>query len=169
MNVAKSKIILLCLGIFIFVSQSFGQANGFKKFDSVPVPIRESLIERLNLFLEYERTDQYEKKYDMFSDYTKTVLWKRKGDYVKFQQDRKTGVIKRNLTFNITKLISFNIKSVEDKSIDDTPDFRRFDIKGTVIYLDGKKNKKKDLLMQTTFEKGDWYFSDWLEEKWSYD
>lgn len=167
MCVKKSKIILLCFGIFIFINQSFGQANEVKKFDSVPVTIRESLIKRLNLFLEYDRTEQYGKKYEMFSDYTKTVLWKRKEDYVKFEQDRKAGVSK-NLNFNITKLISFDVKSVEDISIDDSPDFRRFHIKGIVTYQDGKKNKKKELLLQADFEKGGWYFSDWLEENWSH-
>lgn len=163
----KSKIILLCFGIFVFISQSFGQGSEMNKFDDVPAPIRESLIERLNLFLEYDRTGQYEKKYEMFSDYTKTVLWKHKNDYVKFQQDRKAGV-KKSINFNITKLISFDIKSVEDIYIDDSSDFRRFDIKGIVIYQDGKKKKKKELLLQTDFEKGDWYFSDWLEENWSH-
>lgn len=168
MNLTKSKIILLCFGIFVFVSRSLGQAVENKKFDDVPVPIRESLIKRLNLFLEYDRNDQYEKKYEMFSESTKTVLWKQKDDYVKFERERKAGAGKRNLSFNITKLISFDLKSVEDISINDSPDFRSFHIKGVVTYRDGKKNKKKDLLLAADFEKGDWYFSDWLEEKWSY-
>ena len=107
---ARTAIILLCFGIFVFVSQSFGQIAESKKFDDVPVPIRKSLIKRLNLFLEYDRNDRYGKKYEMFSEYTKTVLWKHEDDYVKFEQERKAGVGKTNLSFNITKLISFVIK-----------------------------------------------------------
>lgn len=164
MYLTKSKIMLVCVGIFLFFSHSFGQIVETKKFDSVPVPIRENLIKRLNLFLEYERADQFEKKYDMFSEYTKTISWKRKEDYVKFEQDVKAGVLKKKLNFNITKFISFDIRSVEDFSLDSSPDFRIFHLKGIVNYLDGKKVKKKALLLEARFEKGEWYFSDWLEE-----
>jgi hypothetical protein len=168
MSVTKSNLLLLCFGIFIFVCQAHGQAIEIKKLDSVPVLLREGLIRRLSLFLEYDRTNQYEKKYEMFSEYTKTVLWKRKDDYVKFEQDKKAGALKKKLNFNITKLISFDINSVEDLSIGDSPDFKCFHIKGTVSYRDGKKLKKKELLLEARFERGEWYFSDWLEEHWSY-
>lgn len=157
----KSKIILLCVGIFLLVDQSFGQTNDAKKFESVPVLIREGLIKRLDLFLAYDLTNQYDKKYDLFSEYTRTVTSiKTKDEFVKFQQNRAANG--KGWT-----LISFNISSVEDESLDDSPDFRIFHINGLVKYYQGKKIKKENLFLEARYENGDWYFSNWGEKIWS--
>src|SRR4051794_21888201 len=41
------------------------QGKAQKKFEAVPEHLRARLIERLDLYVEYERTKQYEKLYDL--------------------------------------------------------------------------------------------------------
>jgi hypothetical protein len=153
----RSRQLMLFLGICLFVVPVFGQVTDAKKFASVPAPIRERLIERLSLYLEYDRTNQQEKKYDLFSEYTKTVSWKTKAEYIKFLQDQEAKGAKR--TF-----VAFDISSVEDYSLDDS-DYRIFHIKGVVKFKRGSKLKKENLLLDARYENGEWYFSDWLKEE----
>jgi len=152
-----SRQLLLFLGICLFVAPVFGQSIDAKKFASVPAPIRERLIERLNLYLEYERAGQQEKLYDLFSEYYKTVSWKTKAEYIKFLQNQEAKGAKR--TF-----VAFDVSSVEDYSLDDS-DYRIFHIKGVVKFKRGDKLKKENLLLDARYENGDWYFSSWLKEE----
>jgi hypothetical protein len=147
---------MLFLGICLFVAPVFGQVTDAKKFASVPAPIRERLIERLSLYLEYDRINQQEKKYDLFSEYTKTVSWKTIAEYIKFLQDQEAKGAKR--TF-----VAFDISSVEDYSLDDS-DYRIFHIKGVAKFKRGSKLKKENLLLDARYENGEWYFSEWLKD-----
>jgi hypothetical protein len=46
-------------------SQTKAQKKERKAFAAIPENLRTSLVERLNLYVEYERTKQYEKLYDL--------------------------------------------------------------------------------------------------------
>jgi hypothetical protein len=140
----------------LFVAPVFGQVTDTKKFASVPASIRERLVERLNLYLEYDRTNQQEKKYDLFSEAYKTVSWKNKADYIKFLHDEEAKGTER--TF-----VAFDISSVEDESLDDS-DYRIFHINGVIKFKRRGKLKKKNWFLDARYQNGEWYFSDWLEK-----
>ena len=57
---------LIVLGIL--VKPALGQIDNDKKFSPVPVEWRARLVERLNLFIEYERTKQYDKLFDLLPE-----------------------------------------------------------------------------------------------------
>src|SRR6266404_6538121 len=58
-------VIVASLAIAPVHSQTKEQKKEEKVFAGVPQRLRASLIERLNLYVEYERTKQYEKLYDL--------------------------------------------------------------------------------------------------------
>lgn len=62
------KGFLMCALILVLFTLSV-QARGREQsvFDVVPEPLRAQLIERLKLYVEYQRTRQYEKLYDLYS------------------------------------------------------------------------------------------------------
>ncbi len=152
----RSRQLLLFLGICLFVAPVFGQITDTKKFASVPAQIRDRLIERLNLYLEYDRTNQQEKKYDLFSEAYKTVSWKNKADYIKFLQAEEAKGKRR-------MFVAFDISSVEDESIDKS-DYRIFYINGVIKFKRGGKLKKKNRFLDARYQNGEWYFSDWIEK-----
>lgn len=149
--------LLLFLGICLFAASASGQVEDLNKFASVPAPIRDRLIERLNLYIEFDRTNQYGKKFDLFSEAYRTGTWKSKADYVKFSQDEEAKGIGR-------RLIAFNISSVESDSLNSLAesDDRIFRINGVVKFRQGNKLKKKKWFLQARYQNGEWYFSDWL-------
>jgi hypothetical protein len=52
--------VLLC-------TTAHGQAKDQDVFAPVPAPLRARLVERLKLLIEYQRTQQWEKQYDLLS------------------------------------------------------------------------------------------------------
>jgi hypothetical protein len=151
-------ILLLCL----LATPTFGQdLNLDKKFAPVPGQLRARLMTRLNLFLEFDRTAQYEKKYDLFSDYYLTTLKWKKEDYVKNMQERAA-------QGKGEKLIDFKVSRVENFSLDDSLEHAIFNIYGRFKYLKGEKTKSEERLLDARYERGDWYFSDWLIEYINY-
>ena len=149
---------MLCL----LLTPALGQeADSEKRFATVPVATRSRLIERLNQFLEYDRAAEYEKKFDLFSDYYLMVLKWKKGDYVKAMQERAAAG-------KGERIIDFKISSVENWSLDGSPDQMNFNIYGRAKFLRGKKTKSEKRLLDARYQNGDWYFSDWLIEYINY-
>jgi hypothetical protein len=146
----------------LLATPAFGQdLNLEKTFAPVPGNTRARLMERLNLFLEYDRTAQYEKKYDLFSDYYLTTLKWKKEDFVRNMQERATAG-------KGEKLIDFKVSRVENFSLDDSLEHTIFKIYGRFKYLKGKKTRSEERLLDARYERGDWYFSDWLIEYVNY-
>jgi hypothetical protein len=151
-------VLLLCL----LATPAFGQdLNLEKKFAPVPGNVRARLMERLNQFLEDDRAAQYEKKYDLFSDYYLTTLKWKKEDYVRNMQEREA-------SGKGEKLVDFKISRVENFSLDDSLEHPIFKIYGRFKYLKGKKTRSEERLLDARYERGDWYFSDWLIEYINY-
>ena len=152
------RVLLLCL----LVAPALGQeADSEKRFAPVPAAVRSRLIERLNQFLEYDRTGQNEKKFDLLSKYYLSVVKWTKADYTKFMQDRAA-------QGKGEKIIDFKISSVENFSLGDSPDQMIFNIYGRAKFSRGKKTKSEKRLLDARYENGDWYFSDWLIEYVNY-
>ena len=152
------KVLLLCL----LATPALGQeADLEKQFAPVPAAVRSRLIERLNQFLEYDRTGQYEKKFDLISKYYLSVLKWTKADYAKLMQDRAA-------LGKGEKIIDFKISSVGSFSLGDSLDQMIFNIYGREKFSRGKKTKSEKRLLDARYENGDWYFSDWLIEYINY-
>jgi hypothetical protein len=154
-----SLSLLLCLSIWLQVATAFGQTEteNAKKLSTVAAPLRGRLVERLNLYFEYDRTNQYEKKYDLFSEAYLSVSWKSKSDYVNFKRERESQGLGETL-------IEFKITSIEYYSLNDS-DYPSIHIKGTSKFRRGNKvKKKKGRFIDARFQNGDWYFSEWLDE-----
>ena len=137
------------------------EANLEKQFAPVPASVRGRLIERLSLFLEYDRNGEYGKKFDLFSEYHLSVSKGTKADYVKLMQDLAAqGKVKT--------LIDFKVSRVENFSLDDAREHMNFKIYGRFKYLKGKKARSEERLVDARYQNGDWYFSDWLIEYVNY-
>lgn len=121
-------------------------------FENVPAGIREILIGRLELFLNYDRTNQYEKKYELISEYTRTVMSiKTKDEFVKLQQ-------RQVANGEGWRLVSFDIASVVDVGLHNSTVFRVLHIGGTVKYFLGKRIKKKALILEARYEHDNCFF-----------
>ncbi|HLM62077.1 MAG TPA: hypothetical protein VK308_14820 [Pyrinomonadaceae bacterium] len=107
------------------------------------------------MYIEYDRTNQPEKKYDLFSEAYKTVS-RKKADYIKFLQAEEAKGKRR-------MFVAFDISSVEDESLDDS-DYRIFHINGILKFKQSNKLKKKNRFLEARYQDGEWYFSDWIEK-----
>ena len=54
--------------VLIFCISTHGQSKDEEVFDSIPAQLRARLTERLKILIEYQRTQQWEKQYDMLSE-----------------------------------------------------------------------------------------------------
>jgi hypothetical protein len=145
-----SLSLLLCLGVWLLVATVVGQTEkeNAKKLSTVNAPLRGRLVERLNLYFEYDRTNQYEKKYDLFSEAYLSVSWKSKSDYVNFRRERES-------QGSGETLIEFKITSIEYYSLIDS-DYSSIHIKGSSKFRIGNKvKKKKNRFIDARFQNGE--------------
>src|SRR4051812_42543317 len=138
-------LLSLCL---LAALPAFGQeANLEKRFAPVPASMRARLIERLNLFLEYDRAGEYEKKFDLFSEYYLTGLKWTQADYVKLMQEHAA-------QGKGERLIDFKVSSVENMSLGNSPDLAIFNIYGRLKFLKGKKTRSEQRLLDARYQNG---------------
>ena len=153
-----SRLLLILFAICLLIyAASAQEVTDNEKFSSVPTLARNRLIERLNLFLEYDRTGQYEKKFDLLSQYHLRILKWSRSDYLKLMQEKEQ-------QGKAEKLIDFKITSVEDRSLDNSGKYMIYSIYGNEKFLRGSKRKSEKRLIEARYENGEWYFSDWLIE-----
>ncbi|MDQ3819698.1 MAG: hypothetical protein M3362_18765 [Acidobacteriota bacterium] len=157
-----SRMLLVSLAACLLTAPASAQdVTDSAKFSPVPGNVRNRLIERLNQFLEYDRTGQYEKKYDLLSDYHLKILKWSKSDYLRvMQENEQKGKAER--------LIDFKVTSVENRSLDDSGRYMIYNIYGNEKFLRGGKRKVEKRLIEARYENGEWYFSDWLVEYVNY-
>ena len=157
-----SRLLLILFAICLLIyAASAQEVTDSEKFSSVPTLARNRLIERLNLFLEYDRTGQYEKKFDLLSQYHLRILKWSRSDYLKLMQEKEQ-------QGKAEKLIDFKITSVEDRSLDNSGKYMIYSIYGNEKFLRGSKRKSEKRLIEARYENGEWYFSDWLIEYVNY-
>src|SRR5215207_2047246 len=78
----STKVICALIAIVLSPVLTLGQVRDAKKFSRLRVPddLRGRLAERFNLFVEYERTGQYERQYDLLADEVRRDV--ERNDYV---------------------------------------------------------------------------------------
>ena len=151
--IATSFLLAFCVAV-MFVpayAQTKEQKKEQKVFAVVPQHLRARLIERLSLYVEYERTQQYEKLYDLLSDYVVDPNSLSREAYV--DASKKTiGKGYRSI------LLEFKPTGILDLSIADEG-VVRYDIWGTAKVRDEGEVYEKDAAIEARWINGEWYFS----------
>jgi hypothetical protein len=163
----RHSILLLCplLALLVCVSV-YGQGNrGYKGLDAVPLASRARLVERLKLYLKYERKRQYAKLYDLYSP--------READWFRNFRQSNPGLIstietkeiyikyrkgKLSWARHLPRLLDFIPQRSQEESYG--PFAGCYKIYGWARYSkeSSESGNAGDILF-ACFENGDWYFS----------
>ena len=145
-----STFILLVISSVIF-AQAPSRTEEEKVFAAIPQHLRARLIERLNLYVEYERTKQYEKLYDL--------LWLSVVPPMNLSRDAYVDASKKTIAKGYRSvLLEFKPTDTLDLSLNDE-DIVRYDIWGTAKVDDGEKIYEKNAAIEARWINGEWYFS----------
>jgi ADP-heptose:LPS heptosyltransferase len=132
---------------------AIAQSKAEKVFEVVPEAERARLLERLHLYVEYQREKDYDKLFDLFSDATKNKYFNglSKADFVKaYQSGDERG--------SSSRLIEFTPTDTQKISADGN-DYL-FIIYGRAKVAEGNKViEKKHVSIEAQLQNGDWYFS----------
>ena len=150
-----TTIFLLAFSVLVVVipasSQTKEQKKEQKVFAAIPENLRARLVERLNLYVEYERTKQYEKLYDLTLESVATANPLSRNEYVNISKkaiaERHRSVL---LKFKPTSTLNF---ALDDK---DAPIYQIF---GTAKVDDGEEIYEINAAIDARLINGEWYFS----------
>jgi len=132
-------------------SQATEQKKAQKAFEVVPLHLRARLIERLNLYVEYERKQQYEKLYDL--------LWEYVVDPNLLSRDAYVEASKKTIAKGYRDiLLEFKPTGIIDLSVNEEG-IVRYDIWGTAKAKGEGKTYERDAAIEARWINGDWYFS----------
>lgn len=151
LNVRWAIIINLMLIMLPTTLRAQAHSKNEEIFAAIPKESRAQLIERLNLYVSYQRTADYDKLYDLYSEKTINRIFNgqnktefsaafRKGD-----EERKS-----------VRMLEFKPTSIE-KSADDGSEF--YKIHGEATVLQQGEIVKKEVLVEAYPKDGNWYFS----------
>lgn len=146
-RIKVQAISCLLLASLCFPTQ--GQSKNEEIFASIPAPLRARLADRLKLLVEYQRTQQWGKQYDLLSELF--TQGKSKKEFVKLNKHYYTEVMPDDL------ILDFTPKSVTSQS--ESVDYGEWTIfgcaklrtKGRILQLYASVSAYRD--------KNDWYFS----------
>lgn len=150
----RARIPLLFLSLLIVVAPSLGQISNHKKLSTIPPQLRERFVERLNLYFDLKRTQQYAKLYELLSEAYSGVTREKptKEDFIKkYEELDEQGRNVVPLKWKLTKVI---------KSLDDRGNETYFvfaDVKG----LYGGRKVDDEAYFEARVENGDWYFREY--------
>ena len=142
-------LIMVCLAL-----PASGQVENSKKFRSVPAQIRERLVERFNLYVEYERTRQYENLFDLLSQ-----------AYISNQHLTREGYLQSR---PLDKLVEFKPRAITKTPSSayvkgyKIPNINVYEIIGVAKFQRGGKVVEEEKLLEARLQNNDWYFTDWL-------
>jgi hypothetical protein len=129
------------------------QSKNEQVFDAVPEALRARLLERLDLYVQYQRTKDYEKLFDLYSETTlaKVFHGQSKADFVKaYQSGDAQG--------SSSRLIEFVPAHTEKIAAEGAAEL--FVIYGKARSCEGGKViEKKRVAIEAQQQDGDWYFS----------
>jgi len=149
--IAKTLQLVMAILPFaiLFCSSTQGQVKELDGFDSVPEQLRIRLVERLNLLVEYQRKQQWDKLYDLLSElYTQG---QSKEQFIK----HRTNLQSQGM---IDKLIDFTPKSIAVHN--DSADHGEWTIFGCAKLSENGRIRNLYASVTAWRERGDWFFSD---------
>lgn len=143
-------VILLLIPLFCLPTQAMqGQVKEPDVFSSVPSPLRARLIERLTLLIEYQRTQQWEKIYDLLSE-----LYTQGQSKERFTA-RHSSLQSQGL---INKLVDFTPKSIAVHN--ESADHGQWTLFGCAKLSEDGQIRYLYASVAAWREKGDWFFSE---------
>jgi hypothetical protein len=128
---------------------TYGQIKDQDVFAPVPAALRAGLVERLKLLIEYQRTQQWEKQYDLLS--IAFTQGNSKEEYVKSYRHWYTEVVPEDLILDFAPKATTVHESSPDAgwwTIEGCAKFRK---KGHIVELHASVDAYRD--------RGNWYFS----------
>ena len=153
-NLLAITFLLASLASVTFVpaySQTKEQKKEQKVFAAIPQHLRARLIERLNLYVEYERTKQYEKLYDL--------LWEYVVNPSSLSREAYVDASKKTIAEGYRSiLLKFKPTGTIDLSLNDEGEVR-YDIWGTAKVNSEGEIYEKDAAIEARWINGEWYFS----------
>lgn len=139
-----------CLLLFILCSMPVhGQVKDQEAFAPVPAALRAGLVERLKLLIEYQRTQQWEKQYELLSN--SSVQGESKEEYAKRSRHWYREVVPEDLIIDFVPKVTTTREASADAgwwTIYGCAKLRR---KGRTEQLHASVDAHR--------ERGDWYFS----------
>lgn len=126
---------------------SRAQKRSGRVFDAVPLDSRGRLVERLKEYVAYERSQEYEKVYELL--YDRTGKWDNKKAYstYRLEAEGRSGVVQE---FTPTFIMEITMS-------DGAP---TFNLIGQAKVLRKGRTGKKQMSINARFQDGEWYFSE---------
>jgi len=146
-------IIFHVLLVLFLLPPVHGQVTNTKKFSAVPKQLRERLVERFNAYIEYDRTQQNDKLYDLYSE-----------SYIKGQKLTKASFLEVEESIpksSRSVLIEYRPTSVSRPYY--TKESGVYEIVGRAKVQRGAKVIEEERILVASLQNGDWYFTGWLE------
>lgn len=147
-QILTGALLVMMLAVYVH-----GHSQEQKVFDAVPEALRARLVERLHLYVEYQRTKEYDKLFDLFSEPTINKFFhdQSKADFVKAYQGG-------DAQGSSSRLIEFTPTHTEKIAGDGAGEL--FVIYGKARLCEaGKAIEKKRVAIEAQLQNGDWYFS----------
>lgn len=117
-------------------------------FAPVPISVRAQLIKRLNLYIKYQRTQEYVKWSELLSDSSfQDQKRPSKEEYLKYQQE----MIAKNSRNRLLKFTPQFIKYV--------PDLGAYEIQGRARFGEKGESVEVERTIYAWLQNNDWYFS----------
>ena len=140
-------LILATILLLLLLPVSGQVADGLKVFDPVPANQRSHLNERLKLFLEYQRTKQYAKLFEM--------LPKVHTQHPEVTKEKFLAQIKMQGKAHVVDFLPEY--TIENQTIDG-----EYAINGCAKVREGWSGHRWQATVLASLEQGEWYFSDIL-------
>jgi hypothetical protein len=141
-----------CVIVILVAHITYSQDASQKVLEAIPEPFRPQLVERLALFVEYQRTKQYDKLYDLLSQSSIHTVFKdqTKEEFAKAYQ---TGDVQRTST----RLIEF-LPTATQQTQAEAPGVYVIYGAATMCQM-GELTKKPRVAVTAQLQDGKWYFS----------
>jgi hypothetical protein len=139
------------LMILTLIPCAYGQSRERHGLTAVPEPLRARLIERLNNYVEYQRTKEYGKFYDLLTEPTIARIYRGQSrvEFIESQQKAEAqGTISRLLEFVPTSSLNLT---------DDVGDY--FEIFGRAKLCKSGELVRRNVGVEARLIDGEWYFS----------
>lgn len=148
----KLKVYPMAVALMLMLAAAVNAQSKFqKKFEAVPEHLRARLIERFELYVEYERNKQYDKLYDLLLESIAVPLKLDREAYVE-ASERTIAKGYRSV------LLKFKTQWTLALSLNDE-DVVRYNLWGVAKVYDGTKIYERDAAIEARWVNGDWYFS----------
>ena len=143
------KLLLCLLLLTLCCMPTYGQMKDHDVFAPVPAALQASLVERLRLLIEYQRTQQWDKQYDLLS--IAVTQGNSKDEYVKRNRHWYTEVAPEDLVLDFAPKTTIVRESSADAGWWTIEGCARFRQHGRIVALPAAVDAYRD--------RGNWYLS----------